>query len=52
MMYGSVYISSGWFEALVKNLGLEFSVVYAGYSGVREIVAKANEEKQGIVYYW
>ena len=45
-------MAAGWWESVVKNLNLNFSVVYAGYSGLKEIVEKSYKERRGILYYW
>jgi len=54
--------SLGWFEAVVKNLGLKFHVVYLGLQGLLRRVEEMHleaaegstkiEEMKGIAYYW
>eukprot|EP00193_Tetraselmis_chui_P007165 CAMPEP_0177771456 /NCGR_PEP_ID=MMETSP0491_2-20121128/11602_1 /TAXON_ID=63592 /ORGANISM="Tetraselmis chuii, Strain PLY429" /LENGTH=1273 /DNA_ID=CAMNT_0019289007 /DNA_START=241 /DNA_END=4062 /DNA_ORIENTATION=- len=44
--------SGGWFEAVTKNLGLNFSTVYTSSPSFREMLSEKYEKREGLMYYW
>jgi len=48
----NVLWSAGHLESAIRNLGLNFSMVYTSSDGLMEIIRKSHENKEGILYYW
>ena len=36
----------------MRTLGLDASVVYLGYDGMRQTIAEMYQERKGGIYYW
>ena len=43
---------AGWFEAMISNNNLNFSVVYTGQSGYFDIIREKFERREGVLFYW
>lgn len=43
---------SGRIESIVKNLGLNLTTVYMGYSAMLDLVAEKYAKREGFIFFW
>ncbi|CUI11829.1 guanylate cyclase, putative, partial [Bodo saltans] len=51
ILYGEPIWDTGFFESVIKNLGLNFTIVYVGITNLFSVVAQYAEERRNFMFY-
>lgn len=43
---------SGWYEALIRNSGWNFSAVYVGRNGMAQLVENLHSQQRDFLFSW